>query len=62
VNAALVPLSPDTLPADWPALRDHWEYGHAVRALLQVVALGALVLSILTLSPTDAARDGIPSR
>src|SRR4051794_39602103 len=26
VNAALVPLSPDALPADWASLRDQWEY------------------------------------
>ena len=52
VNAALVPLSPETLPADWARLRDQWEYSHASRAFLQIVALAALVISILTeLSP-----------
>jgi hypothetical protein len=47
VNAALVPLSPETLPPDWERLRDQWEFAHASRAVLQIVALAALVISIL---------------
>lgn len=47
VNAALVPLSPETLPSDWERLRDQWEFAHASRAILQIVALAALVISIL---------------
>jgi hypothetical protein len=48
----MVPLSPETLPLDWARLRDQWEFAHASRAILQVVALGALVISILAeLSP-----------
>jgi hypothetical protein len=47
VNAALVPLTSETLPADWPALRNQWEYAHAARAILQIAALGFLVFSIL---------------
>ncbi|MCE0723579.1 MULTISPECIES: DUF1772 domain-containing protein [Legionella] len=51
VNAALVPLSPDTLPPDWTRLRDQWEFAHASRAILQIVALAALVLSLLVELP-----------
>ena len=52
VNARLVPLSPETLPADWARLRSQWEFAHASRAILQIVALAALVISILAeLSP-----------
>jgi hypothetical protein len=47
VNTALLPLTPETLPADWAVLRNQWEYGHAARAVLQVAALGFLVLSVL---------------
>jgi hypothetical protein len=47
VNATLTPLTPETLPPDWKALRDQWEYSHATRAILQIVALGAIVLSLL---------------
>jgi hypothetical protein len=53
VNAALLPLTPETLPADWTTLRDQWEYGHAVRAVLQLVALGCLVWSLLLEIPPD---------
>jgi len=56
VNATLGPLTPDTLPPDWMRLRDHWEYTHAARAVIQVIALGALVLSILVETPTGASR------
>jgi len=56
VNAALLPVTPETLPPNWMALRDRWEYTHGVRALLQIVALGALVLSILAEVPSWAAR------
>lgn len=51
VNSALVPLSPDDLPADWIRLRNQWEYTHAVRAILQIAALVALLVSILAETP-----------
>jgi hypothetical protein len=54
VNAALVPLSPETLPPDWARLRDQWEFAHASRAILQIVALAALVISILAELPPIA--------
>jgi hypothetical protein len=57
VNATMAPLTPETLPADWMGLRDQWEYTHAARAVLQIIALGALVFSILVEIPTDAFRD-----
>ena len=53
VNATLGPLTPETLPPDWSALRDRWEYSHAVRAVLQVIGLGALVLSFLREIPQE---------
>jgi hypothetical protein len=51
VNAAMLPLSSEMLPADWTRLRDQWEYAHASRAILQVIALGAFVVSILVEVP-----------
>jgi hypothetical protein len=53
VNTTMSPLTPETLPADWMRLRNQWEYTHAARAVLQIVALGALVFSILVEVPTD---------
>lgn len=35
------------LPGNWEALRAQWEYAHAVRAVLYVLALGALLMSVL---------------
>lgn len=34
-------------PGNWEELRAQWEYSHAGRALLYVLALGALVMSLL---------------
>ena len=56
VNAALLPLTPGTLPPDWSGLRNQWEYAHATRAVLQVVGLGFLVTSLLVETPVDADR------
>jgi hypothetical protein len=56
VNATMAPLTPETLPADWMRLRDQWEYTHAARALLQIIAFGALVFSILVETPTHVSR------
>ena len=43
------------LPADWEALRNQWEYSHAVNALLTFLALAASVAS--SLSWPAASRD-----
>jgi hypothetical protein len=51
VNAMLVPLTPETLPGNWTALRDRWEYTHTAREILQIAALGFLVFSILAETP-----------
>lgn len=51
VNAALMPLSPEKLPVDWARLREQWEFAHATRAILQIIALAALVISVLVDSP-----------
>ncbi len=47
VNATIATLTPQSLPADWMELRNQWETTHAVRAVLQIVALGALVYAVL---------------
>ncbi|MGZ8943084.1 MAG: anthrone oxygenase family protein [Methylobacter sp.] len=55
VNLTMLSLTPETLPADWMRLRAQWGYTHAVRAVLQTAALGALVFSILIETPTHAS-------
>jgi hypothetical protein len=71
VNAVLVPLTPETLPADWTRLRDQWEFTHSARAGLQFLALAALVVSVVGETPASAAggvepatrgRETAPSR
>lgn len=55
-NATIAALKPDALPADWMALRNLWEYTHAGRAVLQIVAFGALVCSILAVGSVGVAK------
>ena len=52
VNAALLPVTPQTLPPDWEALRLQWELAHAARAALQLVGLMLLWWSVLRESRT----------
>ncbi|MCC6888440.1 MAG: hypothetical protein IT536_07910 [Hyphomicrobiales bacterium] len=35
------------IPADWQSLRQHWERGHAVNAIITFVALCAATWSVL---------------
>ena len=35
------------LPDNWETLRSQWEYAHAVRAILYVLALGTPLMSVL---------------
>lgn len=53
VNAVITSLSPEALPANWTELRSQWEYTHAVRAILQIAALAALLFSVLVETPRD---------
>lgn len=53
VNAILGAAAPATLPENWTALRDQWEYSHATRALLQVAALACLAWSVLIETPRE---------
>jgi hypothetical protein len=41
VNNAVSTLTPATLPPSWPALRAKWETGHAIAAVLAIVAIAA---------------------
>ncbi|MFW2449217.1 MAG: hypothetical protein ACN4E6_18005 [Qipengyuania pacifica] len=51
VNATMMPLTADTLPANWSALRDQWEYAHAARAMLQLLGFGAILVSVVIETP-----------
>ena len=56
VNSQMGDWAPESLPESVTKLRDQWEYTHAARAILQIVGLGALVLSALAETPTNPAR------
>jgi hypothetical protein len=47
VNRELLSWTIDTLPQNWVAFRNQWEYTNAARAILMVIALGALALSVI---------------
>jgi hypothetical protein len=48
----------DNLPFDWARLRDRWEMLHAVRAILSLVALCALLLTEVCHVPAAHAEPG----
>lgn len=51
VNRQMVNWTPQAMPADWMRWRAQWEYTHAVRALLQIGGLAALIGSVLVETP-----------
>jgi hypothetical protein len=53
VNRTMASWPLDEIPPEWTALRDRWEYSHAVRAFLTLTALGALVLSVIRETPQE---------
>lgn len=56
VNTAVNAWTPSSLPPDWPSYRMQWEAGHALAALLSVVALSALFRAWLTERDCELAR------
>jgi hypothetical protein len=51
VNTEIALHTPQALPPDWAMLRMQWEYTHALRAVLQLAALAALLSSVLAETP-----------
>jgi len=48
MNSALNAWTPVSLPADWKAVRNRWELGHAVQAGFFAVAFTALAIAALS--------------
>jgi hypothetical protein len=44
----------ETIPDDWPQVRDQWEYTHAARFILQCLGFSALLLSVMPGGVADA--------
>jgi hypothetical protein len=56
MNAVLAGWTPETLPADWTAVRNRWETGHAIHALLFGLGFSALVVALLVETPPSSQR------
>jgi len=53
VNERLASWTATTMPADWADYREQWEYTHAARAVFSLVALAALVWSVVVETPEE---------
>jgi hypothetical protein len=51
LNLQLQTWTDVTIPADWSVYRVRWEYAHAARALCSLIALAALVWSVVVETP-----------
>lgn len=60
VNSEFASWTPSSYPANFDAWRAQWEYAHAIRALLFLTGLGALLSS--SLSGTVSRRVGFPEQ
>lgn len=56
VNVVFRNATPASVPVDWMRLRNQWEYSHAARFVLQLIAFSALVLSVLMEIPLNHPR------
>ena len=56
INGLVNGWSEAALPADWAAARNRWELGHAIGAVLVLVALVALILAAIRDGPLPSAR------
>jgi hypothetical protein len=54
--AAAHRAAPTSVAGLWMEQRSRWEYGHAAGFVIQVVGVGALVISILAETPRRVAR------
>jgi hypothetical protein len=53
MNTVLSSWTPASIPSDWTRVRDRWELGHAVQAVLYATAFVALVIAQSRASQPD---------
>jgi hypothetical protein len=58
MNMIISGLAPQNIPADWTEVRNQWEIGHAVHALLFGLGFSALVIALLAETPSSSRRGG----
>jgi magnesium-transporting ATPase (P-type) len=51
MNAIIAGWTPQTVSPDWLAVRDQWETGHAIHALLFGLGFGALTAALIAETP-----------
>lgn len=56
-NAGFLATTLPSIPPNWTELRANWEMGHAIRFVLQLAALGSLVLSLVLDTNAPPAHD-----
>ncbi|MGE0224869.1 MAG: hypothetical protein AB7F35_22680 [Acetobacteraceae bacterium] len=61
MNAVLNGWTPASLPSDWMAVRNRWELGHAIHALLFAVAFSALATAAIRRGGPVPPNTGIGS-
>ncbi|HKS43410.1 MAG TPA: DUF1772 domain-containing protein [Blastocatellia bacterium] len=58
VNEQTARWTAQSIPADWAEWRRQWEYSHAIRFVLHLMAFGALVSSVLFEIPKEYSGAG----
>ena len=51
MNGVIAELTPEMLPADWTTVRNQWEIGHSLHALMFGLGFSALVFALLSETP-----------
>ncbi|KYC43696.1 hypothetical protein WA1_00565 [Scytonema hofmannii PCC 7110] len=57
VNRVVEQATPQSLPPNWVALRNQWEYAHATNFGLTLISFSALLISILVDTPVKHSRE-----
>lgn len=57
-NEVFLAATPTSIPANWMEWRTSWETGHAIRFVLQLVALVLLLLSVFLEATENRATNG----
>ncbi|HZP81164.1 MAG TPA: hypothetical protein VFB21_05980 [Chthonomonadaceae bacterium] len=61
-NAEMKRWAVEAAPANWIRWRNQWEYAHAARFVLDLIALSALVISVLRETPEAVSAQAATSR
>jgi hypothetical protein len=60
MNSVLSAWTPESIPAGWTQVRNRWELGHAVQAVLYLIAFLALAVDLRRAAPSERAPHAQP--